>query len=389
MLKNVLIAVFLFVPLFSMAAAPEFYSHEVTAKLGHGSPYEDSIDGYPIVIGDKGEKYIVLERNEADRIVTMPWRDYMRGREFLSHVVDFFFHRHNFTSVTSYLTPEMEEAFDVFVLVNVAPGTNGEDMEGDRIPPQHMRILRKRHEGQTVFRREDGQIVGLNPDVLGMGDENNPAEPAYECLKGQYKENGKVFFSKTQGLMKDSGLFGITSGNGPANGNSRSQFSALDTKASDTPTGIYRVGMAHTQNSGKGKSKSGRRTMFYPMYFDLIYPNGWKSNLALHGTFTSLYDRLGVRQDSLGCIRTHQQVSWCLKKQFFNIEYDKYHGGKVRTEAFEPHLPNLDWRYRLKSHSIDPLIREVETKGGVPVLFVIFYNYEGDFRGSSDKSFSL
>lgn len=413
LLKKLAIALYvLSIAQVAMADIPTTITDENTVRNHDGSPF--FYDGYQTVYDDDQKIHLVLEISETREIITTPLENYkaMVGQDYLNLIADFFYHRNNFFSVTNLISRDMEEAYNVYIVVNLAPSSGNKVYEADQIPAQHMRVLRKTHRGQKVFDRSGGKIVGINPDVLGMGTASNPATPAYDCLSGQIPRFSHKSRNTTLGLMKPSGLIAISSGKGPAGGRKNTLWRDHK-KANDTPTGIYRFGLTNSTKLGKGRSyingnpnNDTFRSMYFPIYFDLIYPEEfrWKnklSNLAMHGTSTKKYARLG-NQDSLGCVRTNQQINWCVKSQFFDLpdEFEslgqldtnygnRYHAGPVKASVLDNGLPNLDPRYRLKGLKVDPDTRDYEIEPGVPALFILFYDYDEVELGSQDSDFNV
>ncbi len=280
---------------------------------------------------------ILVEANDAGEVVTLTEAEYyqMTGLRFLEHLVSFFNFKMSWETVASYITPEMEEEFDIFMIVNV-------DFEkrqnmADEVPAQHMKVIQKMAAGQKLFKRKNGLVTGILPNVVG-----NNSKPAFaEKIKAL---NGTEISG--EGVMED--LIPISSGAG---------HKKPDPQAyADTPTGIYRI---NHEKSDIARYGSG---MFHSLYFDLIYPWDKVSGLAIHGTNKSKYKLLGKHQDSHGCIRTKQNVANLMYENLIN-------DGKFWTED----LIDLDNTQRLKSQN-------GETKPGVRALIIIFYGYDKELE---------
>lgn len=268
------------------------------------------------------QNQVVLEANDAGETVEMSLEAYeqLTGQSFLMSLVSFFDFKKSFETITSYLTPALEDAFDVFILVNVSYEKYGDS--NAYIPSQHMRVLRKKSANQKVFVRDaDGYIVDVNEGVLGSEDEGA--------------------FSELQGLMP------VSSG--------ASHKAADPQPYVDTPTGIYRI--SHSKSRAKRYSTG----MWHSLYFDLIYPWGKESGLAIHGTSKSAYSKLGTQQ-SHGCVRITQAQANQLYETLLSPEYTKM-------------LPDMDRTARLKSELIKN--GEVQTREGQKALIIIFYGYDG------------
>ncbi|MCJ8276938.1 MAG: L,D-transpeptidase [Bdellovibrionales bacterium] len=192
--------------------------------------------------------------------------------------------------------------------------------------------------------------------------------------------------------MESNGLFKISSGAGRTF--NYTPWSNHDAYL-DTPTGVYRFNDTRNEVPTRGRSWNSNKTatfrsMYFPIYFDLNYPNGvsesrplgQESALAMHGTNTGAYGRLG-RQASHGCIRTHQQVNWCVKNQYHQLDnswttlsqvrrWNDPHGGPLINVSQQ--TPFLETRIRLKSEEYDA--SGIILKPGSDGLFIIFYGYD-------------
>lgn len=273
----------------------------------------------PVVVGDR----VVFESNDAGESVSMSLQEYeeMTGKSFLLSLVSFFDFKKSFETISTYLTPTLEEAYDVFVLVNVSYEKYGDP--NAYIPSQHMRVLKKSSPGQKVFLRDsDGVIVDVYSDVAGSGNSG--------------------------ALSQLSGLMPVSSGAGGKPADPQAYV--------DTPTGIYRI------NAQKSRDKRFQTGMWHSMYFDLVYPWGKASGLAIHGTSKSAYKRLGTQQ-SHGCVRVTQAQANSMYETFLSSDYQK-------------NLPDMSRTARLKAEKRDANGNVVYRKGP-NALFIIFYGYDG------------
>ena len=375
---------------FSAIQTPLDYKDE--AQVAPGTLVYERIDGFPVILSERGEYEVVIEVNDAGEYVGVPYDEYLasKGSNFLNLITNYFDFKKTFQTVSSYVTEEMEARFDLFIVVNVDYRKNIPLTE-QQIPSQHMRILRKTSPGQKVFMRDSsGEIIGFHQNVLGMGTQNQAARPAYDCLVEQQAR----FTGSSRGMMESNGLFKVSSGRGR---NFKNTPWNDDEAYLDTPTGVYRFNDARNTRPERGRSWNDNRTatfrsMYFPLYFDLHYPigrsekspRGRESALAMHGTSTGSYSRLGS-QASHGCVRTHQQVNWCVKSQFHKMDdsftslaqikgRNSVHGGPLIEARLSNKTPFLDSRFRLKSE--ERRAGRVVTQRGTPALFIIFYGYD-------------
>ena len=332
----------------------------------------DYVDGYPITSDNR----LVVEVDESGEMITMPLDTYLesKGSNFLNLIANYFDFKKTFQTVTSYITPLMEERFELFVIVNV--DYRNLAYGNDKIPSQHMRIIKKTSPGQKVFtRNSQGWITGLNSDLPGASSQSGPA---YDCLEGSGR-----------GFIEGSGLIKVSSGAGRSHRNTP----WWDNDAYlDTPTGVYRFNDSRNSLGYRGKNKHQQRVMWTPLYFDLTYriPRGndaqgnprepleKESGLAMHGTSNGAYAQLGS-QASHGCVRTRKEISQCVKKQFHdlgsNLRRDSGNGGPLIQSSLSDHTPHLEPRLRLKSEIYNDR-NQLLVKPGTPALFIIFYGYD-------------
>lgn len=299
-----------------------FQSH-AQIKLDHEEP--KFVDGR-----------IVVEVNDSGEMVTLSEEEYYQytGLKFTEQLVGFFNFKMSWETVASYITPSLEDEFDVFIMINV-DFEKRQNMD-DEIPAQYMKVVQRTAAGQKLFVRKNGQVVGVRADVTG-----NNGQPAFaETIKAL---NGKSI--NGHGVM--SNLIPVSSGAGHKANDPQPYV--------DTPTGIYRI--AFNKSDAKRYSKG----MYHSLYFDLIYPwskAGTSSGLAVHGTTEKMYPLLGKKQDSHGCVRVKQNVANLMYENLIND------GGFWAED-----LPDLNNKLRLKSEN-------GEVKAGPRALIVIFYGYD-------------
>lgn len=276
---------------------------------------------------------IVMEANDAGEVVTLSEEEYyqLTGQKFLKHLVGFFDFKMSWRTVASYITPAMEDEFDVFILVNV--DYEKRQNMADMVPAQYMKVIQRTKVGEKLFVRQGGMVTGVRKNVYG--NNGKPAFPdTIRALNGT-KING-------YGVMSD--LIPISSGAGHKKADPQPYV--------DTPTGIYRIN--HRKSDGRRYSTG----MWHSLYFDLIYPWNKSSGLAIHGTSSGKYDLLGKKQDSHGCVRVRKNVA--------NLMYENL----INDDGFwADDLVDLDNRKRLKSLN-------GKKKAGARALIVIFYGYD-------------
>lgn len=211
---------------------------------------------------------IVVEANDAGEVVTMTAEEYeeMTGQNFLDHLVSFFDFKMSWESVASYITPTLEREYDVFIIINV--DYQSRFNSAHEIPAQHMKVVQRTRAGQALFvRNNQGNVIGIRNDVAG--NNGTPAFP--DAITPLNKDYGQAIDG--HGVLSD--LMPVSSGAG--------HFSADPQPYVDTPTGIYRIN--HSRSDRRRYSTG----MWHSLYFDLIYPWGKESGLAVHGTSTNVY----------------------------------------------------------------------------------------------------
>lgn len=278
---------------------------------------------------------IVIEVNDAGEAITMTEEEYyaFTGTKFTEHLVSFFNFKKSWEVVASYITETMEQEYDAFIIANVAPMKffNG----AHDIPSQHMKVIERTAPGQKLFvRNAAGKVVGIRKGIAGNSSSQVALEEPYNGVEG---------WTTGKGVMEE--LMGISSGAGGRAADPQPYV--------DTPTGIYRINHRRSDVRRYGKG------MWHSLYFDLIYPSGRESGLAIHGTSTKKYKYLGVKQDSHGCIRVTKAQANVMYENFINNAADWWSND----------LPDLNNRHRLKSEN-------GKIKAGTRALMIIFYNYD-------------
>lgn len=275
---------------------------------------------------------LVVESNDAGEVITVNEEEYaaLTGQKYLEHLVSFFNFKMSWETVASYITPTLESQFDVFIIINV-DASSRQNMN-DEIPSQFMKVIQRTQAGQKLFVRSGGRVVGIRKDVYG-----NNGQPAFPNTITAL--NGKQI--NGFGVMSD--LIPVSSGAGHLPPDPQPHV--------DTPTGIYRI------NFAKSNGKRYSRGMWHSLYFDLVYPSGRTSSLAVHGTSTNKYSLLGRRQDSHGCVRIRKVVANLMYENLINSGY-----------FWADQLPDMNNRLRLKAEN-------GRSKPGARALIVLFYGY--------------
>lgn len=286
---------------FALSFLISFHAHS-QIKLEDGSPqYRE--DG------------ILIEANDAGEKVIIPYEDV----NSLPVHHGYFHFKKSFEEVAAVITPEVEDAFDLFIFANVSYEKYGSP--NDYIPSQRMRIFRKKNADQRIFNRSvSDQIIAHNPvsnSAAGISDH----EPALPGLPGE--------------ILISSGAKQMGAG------------------YVDTLSGVFRL------NHVKSKTNRFGTGMIHSLYIDLIYNDKRVSGIAVHGTPKSNYKFLG-QQASHGCVRVHQDVALPL------YEY------ALGESLFDENLLDFPKTERLPTGPLkDP-------RPGQKVLMVFFYGYDGN-----------
>ncbi|MCB0411220.1 MAG: L,D-transpeptidase [Bdellovibrionales bacterium] len=265
-------------------------------------------EGQPSIEQDR----ILLEANDAGEEISIP-RDEWDSNALKSGYFDF---KKSFSEVARVITPEVENAFDLFVFVNVSYERYGSP--NDFIPSQRLKVFRRAFPGQRVFKRNgQGNIVSYDPvyaDVLGTSS-HQPALPGIDAemkISSGASQRGKGYV--------------------------------------DTFSGVFRV------NHKKSLAKRYGEGMLHSLYVDVLYPKGSSSGIAVHGTPKSNYGALGS-QASHGCVRT--RIDFAKKLYEFVLSEPMYDVNLLDFNRYE-RLPPAPLK--------DP-------RPGYKALFVFFYGY--------------
>lgn len=261
----------------------------------------------------------LIENNDAGEMIFE--NDTLSGPEspYQPRHHKYFHYKLSFEEVSKVITPDIEDAFDLFIFANVSYQAYGSP--NDIIPSQRMRIYRKPNSRTRIFNRDmRGQIQAYNP-VSSSAYGTSDHKPAIAGLPGEIP---------------------ISSGAGHKG---RSYV--------DTFSGVFRL------NHKKSRSHRHQDGMIHSLYVDIKYPWGKTSGIAVHGTPKSNYKFLG-QQASHGCIRVKQSVSLPL------YEY------AMGRELYTPNLVDFSRSQRL------PLGPLKNPRPGQRVLMIYFYGYHGN-----------
>lgn len=271
------------------------------------------LDGLPKMENGR----ILLESNDAGEKV---YSDQIINEGLFQPTHHKYFHyKLSFEEVTDVITPEVEDAFDLFIFANVSYQAYGSP--NDFIPSQRMRIYRKPGAGTRIFNRDVvGNILAYNPvsaSAFGTSDH----KPALPGLPGEIL------------ISSGAGHFG--------------------SDYVDTFSGVFRM------NTHKTRTRRYQDGMIHSMYVDIKYPWGKMSGIAVHGTPKSRYRHLG-KQASHGCIRVKQSVSLPL------YEY------VMSSDMHDPYLLDFSRSQRLPTGPLR------DARPGQRVLMIFFYGYNGN-----------
>lgn len=223
-----------------------------------------------------------------------------------------------FEKVTSYLSPFLEQSFDIFVFVNTNQGSDANAF----VPSQKMKIVRRTVPNTNLFNRDvGGRINALNP------------------------------------LTKDALIWkyiGVSTGIG-----SPHIF---------TYSGLFRL---NTRLSKDRHFTSWDAYMSYSSYIDYVYNTGIEAHVAIHGTphFSGARDNwalLGNHRASEGCCRVHPSEAVQINELFI---YDE--------SIWSDSLPKFDRNSPLPSQAL--MNGNVTAERGPKVLVVFFQGYDPNF----------
>lgn len=277
-----------------------------TAAVGAG------LDGTVKI--DNGK--VLLENNDAGEKIH---GDALPDDLFFPAHHKYFHYKLSFEEVSSVITPEVEDAFDLFIFANVSYQHYGSP--NDYIPSQRMRIFRKPNSRTRIFNRDmRNDILAYNP-VSGSAHGISDHKPALPGLPGEME---------------------ISSG-----------ASQKGSSYVDTFSGVFRM------NHRKSKTHRYQEGMIHSLYVDIKYPWGKVSGIAVHGTPKANYPDLG-KQASHGCIRVRQSVSLPLYEYAMG---DHLFDGDLLDFSRSDRLPRGPLR---------------DSRPGQRVLMVFFYGYDGN-----------
>lgn len=257
-----------------------------------------------------------------------------------------------FEQVMAHLSSDMENDFDVFILIN----SSEEDTKKDLFPKgQRIKYFRRTAPGVPVFVRDEaGQIIGVNASEVGQSIQTESELATYVNETVQQKA------MDSEGILTSTGV--------PGSGGMK------------TFSGIYRLGRTQ-QAHGKG--------MIYTMFIDYTYlldPNtvGKNSGLAIHGTPPSNVRHLGKRA-SHGCARIEPNLAGVWRSLMLNRTLkpgDPHTGGIVKFPQKEDwwnlHKEDLmDFNRHTQVPSPEEQIKlPTKTRPGYKALMILFDGYE-------------
>lgn len=322
--------------------------------------------------------------------------------EFLD--IDYEVSYYNFEEVSSYLTPELEKAFDAFVFINSQTDLSPKSFEdpsiatcsgGDvEIPSQFAKIIWKKQKDSIVFERNNkNEIAGINQSNL----------QTIEGLDEAFSQHGQGLTKEVKNYLAkntNKNLFPISSGNLPGN-----------YRKAGTPSGLFNVDYNYTK---RHINRTGQKNQFEAMPYTLLakYTYGEKYNysqfaIGIHGTpknylYCSKWHKgagrwlspscpkctdvkagrtsleavesgapgclvknnersIGRWQDSAGCMRTITPAAKVIRDWAFTLESNS--------------VPKLDYRYALPSRS-----EIYKPSKNINILFVVFEDYRNSCR---------
>lgn len=244
---------------------------------------------------------------------------------------------HSFEVISQNLTAEIEEDYDMVLMVNSAEVRSGSP--GDFMPGQSMLVLKKASGARHFFKRNAyGVITGLKRGTKQLSQ-----------IIGQ-KHRTKI--SKT--TAKNYGMPYVRKGLElvPVSTGSRSHLLSF--------SGIFQVNWGRSR---KLPRRGWGNPMSNPLYLGYYYTksNGARERItyaATHGTPKSNWDLLGKSRASHGCTRVHPAVMEDIRAHVESMPI---------KEVYE-----FNWNYELPTQDIR---KPYAVKK--PVLVMIFNGYEG------------
>ncbi len=249
---------------------------------------------------------------------------------------------HNFETVTKSLSLEIEESYELFIIINSAEGPTPTNAF---LPNQHMLVVGKEFGASQVFTRDKNNVItGVAQNNLSLTD----------LLESRLFAKAKAS-SPVLGLPFEWNGLEIL----PVSTGTRYHF--------PTFSGIFQLNWSRSQKMQSHNYSDPMSNALYVGYFyhdDSIEPQDFKKNnrdrvsyLAIHGTPQENWNLLGRTRASHGCARSLPHFSEGIFRVVESLPAKK--------------VINLDWNYEL------PHVDKAEpyrlTK---PVLIIIFNGYE-------------
>lgn len=249
---------------------------------------------------------------------------------------------HNFETVTKSLSLEIEENYDLFIIINSAEGPTPINAF---LPNQHLLIIGKGSGASHVFNRDKNNVItGISQNSLTLSD----------LLSSR-------LFSKAKASSPISGL--------PFEWNGLEILPVSTGTQYHFPTfsGIFQLNWPRSQNMRSRDYNDPMSNALYVGYFyhdDAIEPQDFKKNnrdrvsyLAIHGTPRENWKLLGRTRASHGCARILPHFNEGIYQVIESLPSQK--------------VINLDWNYEL------PHVDKTEpTRWAKPVLIIIFNGYK-------------
>lgn len=264
---------------------------------------------------------------------------------------------------------EVEMSYDLFILANTRDPKINKDAD-QIVPAQNMLIIEKKYKSLPIFLRDPktGLITGLNSFNVKVVDEIFEDKTSkLWAAKRDYTRSFKDYIVDREDQTPYSGLqyFNITSG--------------ADLGGSYLPTasGVFPINIKRSKHRNtKSRSLSPEAPMSNALYFGYLYGDrpgpvtelnndyflySPSSGMAIHGTPSAYWDKLGNQRGSHGCVRSHPVVAEALYNYVMNME--------------DKEVPLLQWdlpeaaTYELEDSSL--LLHSTK-----PALIISFNGYE-------------
>jgi hypothetical protein len=255
---------------------------------------------------------------------------------------------HSFETVSKALSLEVEESYELFILINSAEGPT---KLGAFIPNQHMTVVKKDKNAKRVFERNsEGVITGVQPDSLFLKDllDQSIYQRAF-----QNNKHGKPF--------EWDGLESVPVSTGT------NYFMP-------TFSGVFRVNWQRSlarHSSDFSDPMSNQLYLGYYYHDDSIPRELWTpdrrdrvSYAAVHGTPQENWNILGRSRGSHGCARLHPRLMQGLYNLVKNMP--------------EKNVIDLSWDYELPKYSSKNKLKKRK-----PVLIIVFDGYEAEIKSTS------